>query len=69
MSATREYAVIRARMPGRDAAVYLIDADDLREFKDIAGYFPARTTDVKEIGRIQVLGDTHLLGMMYEESL
>ena len=68
MSDTREYAVIRARMPGGNpAAVYLIDAEDLREFKDPAGYFPAGTRDVQEVGRIQVMGDTHLLGMMYEE--
>ena len=70
MSDTREYAVIRARMPGGNpCAVYLIDAEDLREFKDPAGYFPAGTRDVQEVGRIQVLGDTHLLGLMYEESL
>ena len=70
MNATREYAVIRARVGnGNPAAVYLIDAEDLREFKDPAGYFPAGTRDVQEVGRIQVMGDTHLLGMMYEESL
>ena len=71
MSATREYALIRARIPGRGnpCAVYLIDAEDLREFKDPAGYFPAGTRDVTEVGRIQVMGDTHLLGLMYEESL
>jgi hypothetical protein len=71
MSATREYALIRARTPGggNPAAVYLIDAEDLLEFKDPAGYFPAGTLDVQEVGRIQVMGDTHLLGMMYEESL
>jgi hypothetical protein len=71
MSATREYALIRARIPsgGNPAAVYLIDAEDLREFKDPAGYFPAGTRDVQEVGRIQVMGDTHLLGMMYEETL
>ena len=57
-------------MPGGNpAAVYLIDAEDLREFKDPAGYFPAGTRDVQEVGRIQVMGDTHLLGLMYEESL
>lgn len=71
MSDTREYALISARVPnaGNPAAVYLIDAEDLREFKDPAGYFPAGTRDVQEVGRIQVMGDTHLLGMMYEESL
>ena len=71
MSDTREYTLIRARVPnaGNPAAVYLIDAEDLREFKDPAGYFPAGTRDVQEVGRIQVMGDTHLLGLMYEESL
>ena len=71
MSETREYALIRARIPngGNPAAVYLIDAEDLREFKDPAGYFPKGTRDVQEVGRIQVMGDTHLLGIMYEESL
>ena len=71
MSATREYVLIRARTPrsGNPAAVYLIDAEDLREFKDPTGYFPAGTRDVQEVGRIQVMGDTHLLGTMYEESL
>lgn len=29
----------------------------------------AGTRDVQEVGRIQVMGDTHLLGLMYEESL
>jgi len=57
-------------MPGGNpCAVYLIDAEDLREFGDPAGYFPAGTRDVQEVGRIQVMGDTHLLGTMYEESL
>ena len=71
MSATREYALIRARVPRgtNPAAVYLIDADDLKEFKDIARYFPSGTRDVQEVGRIQVMGDTHLLDTMYEESL
>ena len=71
MSETREYALIRARVPnaGNPAAVYLIDAEDLREFKDPAGYFPAGTREVQEVGRIQVMGDTHLLATMYEESL
>jgi len=71
MSATREYALIRVRMPGggNPAAVYLIDAEDLREVNNPADYFPAGTSDVQEVGRIQVMGDTHLLGMMYEESL
>ena len=71
MSATREYVVVRARIPngGNPAAVYLIDAEDLLEFKDPVGYFPAGTSDVQEVGRIQVMGDTHLLRMMYEESL
>ena len=71
MSETREYALIRARVPnaGNPAAVYLIDAEDLREFKDPAGYFPSATPDVQEVGRIHVLGDTHLLGLMYEESI
>jgi hypothetical protein len=71
MSETREYALIRARIPngGNPAAVYLIDAEDLREFKDPAGYFPKGTREVQEVGRIQVMGDTHLLATMYEESL
>ena len=71
MSATREYALVRARVGnGNPAAVYLIDAEDLREFAgDIAAYFPAGARDVSEVGRIQVLGDTHLLGTMYAESL
>ena len=70
MSETREYAVVRARVGnGNPAAVYLIDAEDLREFSDPAAYFPPGTRDVQEVGRIQVLGDTHLLGTMYEESL
>jgi len=54
---------------GNPAAVYLIDAEDLREVNNPADYFPAGTSDVQEVGRIQVMGDTHLLGMMYEESL
>ena len=71
MSDTREYALIRARIPngGNPAAVYLIDADDLKECPNVADYFPAGTRDVQEVGRIQVMGDTHLLGTMYEESL
>ena len=71
MSQTREYALIRARVPntGNPAAVYLIDAEDLQEFQNPADYFPKGTRDVKEVGRIQVMGDTHLLGLMYEESL
>jgi len=72
MSATREYVLIRARVPNayNPCAVYLIDAEDLREWGDnIAGYFPTGTRDVEEVGRIQVMGDTHLLGTMYEESL
>jgi hypothetical protein len=71
MSATREFVAIRARVPNayNPCAVYLIDAEDLKEWKDIAGYFPAGTRDVQEVGRIQVMGDTHLLGMMYEETL
>ena len=71
MSATREYALIRARTPNSSnpAAVYLIDAEDLRESPNPADYFPAGTCDVQEVGRIQVMGDTHLLGTMYEESL
>ncbi len=70
MSDTREYALIRARIPNgaNPAAVYLIDAEDLREFKDPASYFPSGTRDVQEVGRIRVMGDTHLLGMMCEES-
>ena len=52
MSATREYAVIRARTgSGNPAAVHLIDADDLKEFPNIADYFPAGTRDVQEVGR------------------
>jgi hypothetical protein len=71
MSATREFVAVRARVPNafNPCAVYLIDAEDLKEWKDIAGYFPAGTRDVQEVGRIQVMGDTHLLGMMYEETL
>ena len=71
MSETREYALIRARTPngGNPAAVYLIDAEDLLEFRDTAAYFPAGTRDVQEVGRIQIMGDTHLLRTMYEESL
>ena len=53
MSETREYVLIRARIPngGNPAAVYLIDAEDLREFKDPAGYFPSGTREVTEVGR------------------
>lgn len=71
MSATREFVAIRARVPNayNPCAVYLIDAEDLKEWKDIAGYFPAGTREVQEVGRIQVMGDTHLLATMYEESL
>jgi len=70
MSATREYAVVRARVGhGNPAAVHLIDAEDLKDFPNIADYFPAGTRDVQEVGRIQVMGDTHLLGTMYDESL
>jgi hypothetical protein len=40
----------------------------------IARSAPRRQTvtpfkDVEEVGRIQITGDTHLLGTMYEESL
>ena len=71
MSATREFVAVRARVPNayNPCAVYLIDAEDLKEWKDIAGYFPAGTREVQEVGRIQVMGDTHLLGTMYEETL
>lgn len=70
MSETREYAVVRARVGnGNPVAVYLIDAEDLREFANLADYFPRGAHDIQEVGRIQVLGDTHLLGTMYEESL
>ena len=71
MSATREFVAVRARVPNayNPCAVYLIDAEDLKEWKDIAGYFPAGTREVEEVGRIQVMGDTHLLATMYEESL
>jgi hypothetical protein len=71
MSATREFVAIRARVPNayNPCAVYLIDAEDLKEWKDIAGYFPAGTREVQEVGRIQVMGDTHLLATMYEETL
>lgn len=70
MNDAREYILIRARMPNKPpAAVYLIDAEDLQEFNDPAGYFPPGTRDVQEVGRIQITGDTHLLGLMYEESL
>ena len=70
MSATREYAVIRARTSsGNPVEVHLIDAEELQEFPNIADYFPSGTRDVQEIGRVQVMGDTHLLGTMYDESL
>ena len=70
MSATREYAVVRAHMGhGNPAAVHLIDAEDLQDHPDLADYFPPGTREVQEVGRIQVMGDNHLLGMMYEESL
>ena len=71
MSATREFVAVRARVPNayNPCAVYLIDAEDLKEFADIAGYFPAGTREVQEVGRIQVMGDTHLLATMYEETL
>ena len=71
MSETREYALIRARVPNASnlAAVYLIDAEDLQEFQNPADYFPKGTREVQEVGRIQIMGDTHLLGTMYEESL
>jgi hypothetical protein len=70
VSATREYAVIRARVGnGNPVAVHLIDAEELQEFPNLADYFPPGTRDVQEVGRIQVMGDTHLLGMMYDESL
>ena len=71
MSATREFVAVRARVPNafNPCAVYLIDAEDLKEWKDIAGYFPAGTREVQEVGRIQVMGDTHLLATMYEETL
>jgi hypothetical protein len=72
MSTTREFIAVRARIPNayNPCAVYLIDAEDLKEWGDnITGYFPAGTREVQEVGRIQVMGDTHLLGMMYEEKL
>jgi hypothetical protein len=71
MSATREYALIRARTPnsGNPAAVYLIDAEDLQGHKELSAYFPAGTCDIQEVGWIQVMGDTDLLGTMYEETL
>ena len=70
VSATREYAVIRARMgSGNPAAVHLIDAEDLKGFPNLAEYFPAGTRDIQEVGRVQVMGDTHLLGTMFDESL
>jgi hypothetical protein len=71
MIETREYALIRARIPngGNPAAVYLIDAEDLQEFPNPADYFPKGTREVQEVGRIQIMGDTHLLAPMYEESL
>jgi hypothetical protein len=48
----------------------LLDGGEaLREFKDPAGYFPSGTRDVQEVGCIQVMGATHLLGLMCEESL
>lgn len=62
MSATREYAVVRARVgTGNPAAVHLIDAEDLQDFPNIADYFPPGTKDVEEVGHIQIMGDTHLL--------
>ena len=70
MSATREYAVVRARVGhGNPAAVHLIDTEDLQDSPNLADYFPPGTPDVQEIGRIQVMGDTHLLGTMFDESL
>ena len=71
MSATREFVAVHARVPNafNPCAVYLIDAEDLKEWADIAGYFPTGTRDVQEVGRIQAMGDTHLLGTMYEETL
>ena len=72
MNATREFVAIRARVPNayNPCAVYLIDAEDLKDWKDnITGYFPSGTRDVQEVGRIQMMGDTHLLATMYEESL
>ena len=70
MSATREYVVVRARVGhGNPCAVHLIDAEDLQEFGNLADYFPAGTRDVEEVGRIQIMGDTHLLGTMFAESL
>ena len=70
MSATREYIVVRTAVTNRNpAAVHLIDAEELKDCPNFVDYFPAGTQDVQEVGRIQVMGDTHLLGTMYEESL
>ena len=70
MSETRQFTVVRARMPGGNpVAVYLIDSDDRKDFPNIADYFPRGTRDIQEVGIVQVMGDTHLLGTMYEESL
>jgi hypothetical protein len=68
---TREYIVARARVGnGNPCAVYLIDAEDAQEFNGrLADYFPAGAREVAEVGRVQVIGDTHLLGTMFAESL
>lgn len=70
MSATREFAIVRARIgAGALATVHLIDAEDLQDTPNLADYFTPGTVDIEEVGRIQVLGDTHLLGTMFDESL
>ena len=70
MSATREFAVIHARTgAGALATVHLIDAEELQDQPNLADYFVPGTTDLQEIGRIQVMGDTHLLGTMFDGSL
>ena len=70
MSETREYKVVTARVRGTDqVTTYLIDAEDAKTCPDIADYFPPGTRDAQQLGTIQVMGDTHLLGLMYDESL
>ena len=70
MSETREFKIVRARVRGtNDLTNYLIDAEDAKTCPDIADYFPQGTRDVQHVGTIQVMGDTHLLGLMYDESL
>ena len=70
MNETREFAVIRARVGnGNPCAVHLIDAEELKDFANLSDFFPAGTRDIQEVGRVQVMGDTHLLGTMFDETL